>query len=312
MTDQPEILYLRSGQVLPKRALLVKNELENLGEEGLFGLFNQISYYTQTGNSQSPKVFYNDIDLNQFKVIFFRIVGGEWQLARLICQYLEKKINTGKVRIVDPIFVTGKKYLAAKLCQTLALKQAGLPVPKTYFGNALDFFDRPDSCFSFPVIIKGSTGSQGKKVFLAENKKNFDKLVDRLNTEYKKEKFIFQEFIPNQGDIRFYVLGGEVILAVNRVRTNMDDFRNNLSQGAKAYIVNPDKKIKNIAIKAAQAAQLGFAGVDIAFRQSDNQPFILEVNRSPSFRSTIKLKELGVNIPRRIARYLIKFKKEAG
>jgi RimK family alpha-L-glutamate ligase len=310
MNINPDILFLRTGNYLPKRTEEIKRELEKLGENGVFALYDQLSFYTEGGKDKELQIFINDIDLKQFKVIFFRTIGQDWQLARLICLYLEKLINEKKIKVIDPLIVSGQKYLAAKLCQTLALKKADLPVPKTFYGNLDSLKKKISSYLSFPMVIKRSAGHQGEDVYLVSDKDELSKLIVKLQKEPRHKKFIAQEFIPNQGDIRLYVLGSEVMVAVKRVRQNEDEFRNNLSQGGKAFIVKPTKEINNIAIKAAETLGLGFAGVDIAVRETDQKPFILEVNRSPGYTSTKKSKELGVNISRRIAQYLVQLKKE--
>lgn len=311
MNNKPDILFLRSGSSIPRRTRLIKKELEKLGGKGIFTLYKRMTFYTEAGQKQTPKIFINDLDLKQFKVVFFRTIGSDWQLARLICIYLDERINQGKVKVVDPVVTSGKKYLAAKLCQTLTLKKAGLPVPRTYYGNVNSLVKKTTSYIDFPMVIKRSASRQGKEVYLARNEEEFSKLIGKLEKESSFKKFLVQEFIPNDGDLRLYVMGGKVITTIKRVRTDEDEFRNNLSQGAEAHIVKPSEEIKKIALKTAGTLGLGFAGVDIALRQTDKQPFILEVNRSPGYTSTMKLKELGVNISRRIAQYLIRLKKQA-
>jgi len=310
MNKKPDILYLRSGSFIPKRTLSIKKELEKLGEKGIFGLYDQIKYYTDGGKDKRIKLFYKDIDLKDFRVIFFRTIGSNWQIARLMCQYLEGRIKEGKVKIVDPAVVSGQKYLAAKLPQTLVLKKAGLPVPKTFYGKLESLLPKGSRYLSFPMIVKRSMGNQGKEVYLAKDREELSNLIDRLEKEGDFKKFLAQEFIPNQGDLRLYVLGKEVITTVRRMRVGNEEFRNNLSQGGEAIVVKPKEEIEKIALQAAEVLKLGFAGVDIALRKKDEFPFILEVNRSPGYTSTIKLKELGVNISRRIAQYLIRLKKQ--
>ena len=57
------------------------------------------------------------------------------------------------------------------------------------------------------------------------------------------------------------------------------DFRSNLHQGGSAGSVRITKREREVALKAAKALGLGFAGVDLL--RSETGPKVLEVNSSP-------------------------------
>jgi ribosomal protein S6--L-glutamate ligase len=93
--------------------------------------------------------------------------------------------------------------------------------------------------------------------------------------------FLFQEYLPNDGDIRILVIGYKAIGAMKRIKPK-DDFRANISQGAKAVKFELNKELIKLAEGAARATQTEFAGVDII--ESKGKYYIIEVNRTPQFR----------------------------
>ncbi len=302
MSKTPEILVLFGGG-LSAHLKSIKQELSKLGHEAVFGNYRQLVFQSGAINEQS-RISWNRYDLKQFKLIFFRLIGGRWELITLINEYLKTEIKTGKIKLIDPLAVSLKRYYGLKLAQTLALKKAGLPVPKTIWGHLEKLGTEIPTQLDFPIVVKRSGGSHGENVYLIKNKKDLEKLVLKLKPQQEKEnkRFIAQSFIANQSDLRILVLGDQALGAIKRERTD-DEFRNNVSRGGTASPVKHlPLKIEKIAVKAAEAVDLSFAGVDIVLRESDNQPFILEVNRSPQFSGFMKA--TGINVPAKIANFL--------
>jgi RimK family alpha-L-glutamate ligase len=302
MTNKPEILVLFGGGFSP-HLQSIQQELKKLGHESLFGNYEQLVYRSEN-NSQPAKLLWDGHDLKQFKLIFFRLIGARWELVTLINTYLKEEIKAGKVKLIDPLAVSLKRYYGLKLAQNLALKKEGLPVPKTVWGHLEKLKTEIPEQLGFPAVIKRSGGSHGENVYLVKNKQELNQVLTELKPQEEKEnkRFIGQEYIPNQGDFRVLVLGDQTLGAIKRQRTQ-DQFRNNVSRGGAASVVEElTDDLKQIAIKAAQAVDLTFAGVDIVLREGDNQPFIFEVNRSPQFNGFMQA--TGINVPAKIAKFL--------
>ena len=78
------------------------------------------------------------------------------------------------------------------------------------------------------------------------------------------------------------------------------DFRSNLTRGGAMEACVPDEAQQDIAIRAAEAIGLDFAGVDVLFGQ--NGPLICEVNSNPHFKTTLEC--TGVNMAEEIMRHI--------
>jgi RimK family alpha-L-glutamate ligase len=260
------------------------------------------------------------LDVNDYNVLFFRTTGKHWEEVDLIVGQLPK--DGGPV-VVDPIVMNGKPSMACKAYQMLALKKAGIEVPKTVYGSLwylYEFMERQNPLsakadislqkgnlhFQFPVILKGSGGDRGTRVFKTDNLKELEKLVRDLRKSETEEgkRYMLQEFIPNDGDYRVLVLGKKVLGVMKRASQNEKEFRNNYSAGGTVEVADLPEEVKQLAIKAADVCGLWVAGVDVAFRDFDKtKPVIWEVNKGPQFKGFMKA--TGIDVPAEIVKFLI-------
>lgn len=103
------------------------------------------------------------------------------------------------------------------------LKNANVPVP---VGEKLDLNSHKEIIMyaekiGYPVVIKPVSGSMGRGIFI--NIQDSEELQDILNhykKEYKYKKCIIEKHY-NGKEYRIYVVGNEVISAVNRVPANV-------------------------------------------------------------------------------------------
>jgi RimK family alpha-L-glutamate ligase len=229
--------------------------------------------------------------------------------------------------IVDPLVKNGKPSMACKAWQMLALKNAGIEVPKSVYGSLWYLYESMKSqisdlkCqedkikFDFPVILKGSGGDRGTRVFKADNLEQLEKLVRDLRKSETEEgrRYMLQEYIPNDGDYRVLVLGEKVLGVMKRSSQSKDEFKNNYSVGGKVEIAELPKDIKQLAVKAAKICGLAVAGVDVMAKKisdvrcqmSDKTEdyVILEVNKGPQFKGFMKA--TGIDVPAEIVKYLV-------
>lgn len=271
------------------------------------------------------------LQIKDYDVLFFRTTGKHWEEVDLILrQARDHQI------IVDPIVLSGKPSMACKAYQMLALKNAGIEVPKTIYGSLWYLYEHMSNnsqhnfCsahtnvatlrlraeklvaslpFDFPVIIKGSGGDRGTRVFKADNLKELEKLVRNLRKSETEEgkRYMLQEYIPNNGDYRVLVLGKKVLGVMKRSSQNQNEFRNNYSAGGKVEVAELPEEIKQLAVKAAEVCGLMVAGVDVAFRNDDwEKPIIWEVNKGPQFKGFMKA--TGIDVPMEIVKFLISIK----
>jgi len=306
----------------------------------------------------SARTLKNDgwLQIDDYDVLFFRTTGKHWEEVDLIVGSIQGSTHTPVV--VDPIVKNGKPSMACKAYQMLALKKAGIEVPKTVYGSLWYLYEKmADSRhhilsvltpsqraqmiargkmddfesvinFEFPIIIKGSGGDRGTRVFKADNLKAMEKLVSKLRKSETEEgrRYMLQEYIPNDGDYRVLVLGKKVLGVMKRTQQQPGEFRNNYSAGGKVEVAQLPEEVLQLAVRAAAVCGLMVAGVDVmaknpsglrpapldkgASEGMSNNPkdyVILEVNKGPQFKGFMKA--TGIDVPAEIVKFLISLKK---
>ena len=219
--------------------------------------------------------------------------------------YLAKRLEQNGIRLFN-------NSVAVELCdnkilmyQELAKNNVPIPrtfiAPKTFEGlgyNKLSFLDKVIEEIGFPIVIKEAYGSFGEQVYLASDKESAKSIIERIG--YKD--FLMQEFVASSKgrDIRINVVGDKAIASM--LRENKNDFRSNISSGGNGINYEPKQEYIDLAIKAAKALGLSFAGVDVMF--GEDGPIICEVNSNPQFAST--LKATGINLGEFISDYILK------
>jgi len=335
----PKIAVFFGGKI-SKHLVLVRNAATRLrqgyGGQGKIDVeldlvsYNNVCFETETG-----KITLRGKDVNEYDVLFFRTTGKHWEEVDLIIN----SIKAPRPVIVDPLVEYGKPSYACKAWQMLKLKEAGIDVPRSVYGSLWYLYEvmarednshqrifssgesaRQAQCqekllvsnyhFSFPVILKGSGGDRGTRVFKANNLKELEKLVRDLRKSETEEgkRYMLQEYIENDGDFRVLVLGEKVLGVMKRSSQSKDEFRNNYSAGGKVEVADLPEEVKKLAVKAAKVCGLAVAGVDVAFRDFDkNKPVVWEVNKGPQFKGFMKA--TGIDVPKEIVKYLVSLKK---
>jgi len=304
MNPKPKILLLHRNNKIHPRTQAILDAADDLGKPIQFASFKDLEIST----SPRLRITINGRPLEEFKVIFVRFVGKNWQRMFLISKYLEGYIQKKKVRIVDQCWAEGNTFAGNKSFQIYALRQAGLSVPKSVIGSLDHLKQVVEKKVGWPAVIKSGEDNQGDKVFLARDQRTINRLAKRLTKteeEGKGKIFIAQKFIPNDGDYRIQTIGNKVIGAIFRCRQSKREFRNNWSLGGSVEPVDPPAKLKKIALAAAKACGVDYAGVDIGVHNKTGRPYIFEVNRGPMFLGPTFEKATGISEAKRIAKYLI-------
>ncbi|MBU2592031.1 MAG: hypothetical protein ABH867_02680 [Patescibacteria group bacterium] len=306
---KPEILILYVG-ALSRHLVRILDQFKKIGEPVAVSSYRRLSFRVGENQKQAPKLRLGNLDLKDFKVIFFRSVGNCWEGVNLINLYLKQRIETGLVKLVDPLIQTGNRYPSMKAYQMFAFQSQGLPVPKTLFGSLRFLQKNAPGLYRFPFIVKRSEGGRGERVYLVKNKAELEKLVLELLPQEKEERktFFAQEFIENRGDLRIFVLGNRALGAIKRIRVKKGEFRNNVSLGGRAENFKLTAELEKMALKSAKISEISVAGVDIILGDPGERPFLLEVNRAPQFKGFMRT--TGINVPLEIARYLVGLKNQ--
>lgn len=192
-----------------------------------------------------------------------------------------------------------------KLHALQILAGQNLPIPKTMLVKFPLDLELVKQEFSFPMVLKTVSGSQGKGVMLCENEDDLDDIFGIL--EKNDSSLILQEFMgESRGrDIRVFVIGDRVIGAM--LRTAQKGFKANVSRGGSAENFPLTPEIEQLSINSAKALGLDIAGVDLLFCSKGFR--ICEVNSSPGFKGFEPA--TGENIPAAIFDFAIQEKKNS-
>lgn len=185
-----------------------------------------------------------------------------------------------------------------KYATLYTLKKAGIRVPRTVVTESLSAAVRAVRAFS-SVVIKPLIGARGLGVIHTDN---FDLAYRVLKSLYSLGLVLYvQEYIekPNR-DIRAFVIGDEVVASMYRY-SPPGEWKTNISIGGKAEAVKLEKELEELAVKAAKAIGLDYAGVDII--ETNEGPMVIEVNAAPSWHGLQKVSK--VNIADKIIKFII-------
>ncbi len=173
---------------------------------------------------------------------------------------------------------------STKLSDIFSLASKNILVPNTFFHNGLrinsDNISEIEKICKMPCIYKTSLGSLGSHVYLIDNKTEIGKTI-KDNGKYNR--YIFQEYIPNDFDYRVVIANDKSTSVCKRTRIT-DKYRNNVALGATEDFIdikNVSKEIVELAVQSARALKLNWAGVDVVTNKDTGQNYVLEVNRRP-------------------------------
>jgi len=237
------------------------------------------------------KVLFKGKDLAELDFVLPRIPRTYMWFGYKILKTLEGKVYMP----IEPcsVIVSHNKFLTL-----LALKEAGLPVPKTFMATSRGTFENLLDDMNYPVVMKLLYGSLGKGVMFADSKQSAKSFMDAL--ERFKEPIFLEEYVPNPGeDIRVFVLGGSVLGAMKRT-AEKDELRANIGIGGIGKPAKVDTNMKSISIKAADVLGMDITGIDII--KGPRGPVIIEANVNVHFEGLKKT--LGINVAREIVKYV--------
>lgn len=259
------------------------------------------SYGEATGNSYTMDYLENlefsfvgkeleisigDIDVRTFDFVFFRTWHSKFDAAASLSVFLKKN----GIKFVDSS--VGEVKMAKKILQYVTLKYEDFTLIPSVVLHTNRIKDRVEDVAEqlggFPIVVKHADMDRGNGVFLINRKEDLSVL------ETLKPGFLFvQKNIPNNSDYRVVVFGGKTVVIKKRIRQNPDEFRNNVSLGAKVEYLEPlqEEELCKISEDSAKAMLLEVAGVDIITSTEDGKNYILEVNCSPEFHNDFSVLE---------------------
>ncbi len=172
---------------------------------------------------------------------------------------------------------------------TLALlEECGLPVPRTITTESHEEALKAFHELGGDIVLKPLFGSRG----IGSTRITDPDVATRLfrAIAFYHGVLYLQEFVPHGfSDIRAFVIDKHVVAAMRRTAQN---WKTNVSLGAKPSILNPKKEIEDLAIKAAEVIGCKVAGVDIL--ESPKGPVVIELNSQPGWRGLQSVTKLNI------------------
>ena len=161
----------------------------------------------------------------------------------------------------------------------LTLGRAGVATPATAMVNDLRELPQVvERLGGYPLVAKPVTGTQGEYVLLVRDRAEAVAALRAAADE--RRGVLLQTYVAETGgaDVRALVCGGRVVAAMTRTPA-AGEFRSNLHRGGtpRATALSPAEA--HLALGAAAALDLDFAGVDLL--RTEGGPLVIEVNASP-------------------------------
>ena len=175
-----------------------------------------------------------------------------------------------------------------KYCALTLLEEYGLPVPRT---AVTESHEEALKCFhelGEDVIMKPLFGSRG----IGSTRISDSDVAARVfrTISFYHGVLYLQEFIPHGvSDIRAFVVGGRVIASMHRIAEN---WKTNVSLGAKPVSINLDEELEDLALKAAEVIGCKVTGVDIL--EGPKGPVVVELNSQPGWRGLQSVTKINI------------------
>ncbi len=225
----------------------------------------------------TPEASVNEINILQdLDALITRPIGrGSLEEIIFRMNLLHKLERSGLLIINPPLAIERSvdKYYSLTLFQ-----EHNIPIPRTVVTES---YDEALKCFhelGRDVVVKPVFGSRGVGATRITDP-NVAARVFRTISFYHGVLYL-QEFIPHgDSDIRAFVIGDRVVASMHRVAEN---WKNNVSLGAKPVSLNLPTELESLAVKAAKIIGCKVAGVDIM--EGPEGPVVIEINSQPGWR----------------------------
>jgi len=152
---------------------------------------------------------------------------------------------------------------ADKVRNSLALRDAGVPTPRTKVAFSTDSAMTAIESFGYPVVVKPVVGSWGRLMAKIESESAAEAILEHKATlgHYEHKVFYVQEFVDKPGrDLRVLAADGEPLAAMVR---KSDHWLTNAAQGATTAAFEPDDRVRDLVARASDAVGGGLLGVDL-------------------------------------------------
>lgn len=244
----------------------------------------------------TPDASVGDVNmLKDLDAIITRPIGrGSLEEIIFRMNLLHKLERAGMLIINPPLAI---ERSVDKYCSLTLFQENGIPVPRT---AVTESHDEALKCFyelGEDVVVKPVFGSRGVGATRI-NDPDVAARVFRTISFYHGVLYL-QEFIPHgNSDIRAFVIGDQVIAAMRRVS---DNWKTNVSLGAKPEYLQLSSELENLAVKAAKVIGCKITGVDLM--EGPEGPVVIEINSQPGWKGLQSVTK--TNIADEIINYVV-------
>ena len=218
-----------------------------------------------------------DVDMQELD-LFFSYNAGEQTLYQMyMYETLNKFIPT--INNYEAFAMTEDKFKT-----NMVMKAAGVAAPDFFLCHRDDtdqltsIFDKWDSKFVFKPV----DGWGGMGMSLVRNKEGLDMLMPFLNSADIRFFYVERFINYDKSDFRVDIVDGHYVGCYGR-QAPKDDWRTNITSGGNVIKREPNDKLVETAIRAAEVSGLEIAGVDIIYDLDKEEYVVLEVNGIPAF-----------------------------
>ena len=225
----------------------------------------------------APEASVNEIDiLQELDALITRPIGrGSLEEILFRMNLLHKLERLGLLIINPPLAI---ERSVDKYCSLTLFQENDLPVPRT---AVTESHDEALKCFhelGGDVVVKPLFGSRGVGATRITDPDVAARVFRTIS--FHHGVLYLQEFINHGGsDIRAFVIGDRVVAAMRRIAEN---WKTNVSLGAKPVPLNLPAELESLAVKAAKVIGCKVTGVDIV--EGPDGPLVIELNSQPGWR----------------------------
>ncbi len=282
LNKKMSILIINSEAAQPSQSKKFFQSIEKTNKKIhlAFTTYNDLAFLIDGEKNTKVSVISAEKDIASYDLVYFKSVRTNKDVAAAAAQYLK---NHG-VDFIDKAALNYQQSLN-KLYQYMILDGSNIKIPKSVYlpsSEIKDYYDLLVNSLGLPFVLKDIRGKKGLKVYLINNKKDFDKACRQAKTA--SIELIAQKFIPHEGHYRMLILGKRLELVVYREHKLSQNRLKDPDYRAESELVHEGTlpgTVRKMSILAAEKMSLDVAGVDVIQDAQSKSWYCLEVNDSP-------------------------------
>jgi len=236
-------------------------------------------------------LFFRGRKLKDFDICLLRGIYPYFAKAQALVKYL----HVHNVRVIDKKLIE-KPHNFSKIFSVVEMVNNNIPVIDTFLFSTIDLLKKHLKKLPDDLVVKDTLGMQAKNVFEVRR--------SQLTKFFKKRpinQFLIQPKVEAEYYYRVFIIGRKILGAMKRISFFHPQRKKiKLAKRSEKAVLTP--ALKKLALRAAKAAHVEIAGVDII--ATKRQMKILEVNRTPQFSRFTEI--MNINVAKEIIKYLEK------